>query len=178
MNRHELTQEYLKTILSYDPVTGEFTWIKNMGYRVRLGDIAGSISAPPNKHTKYKRIWIHGHHHMAHCLAVLYMTGRWPQYQVDHKNRNGLDNSWDNLREATNSQNQGNSKIRKSNLSGIRGVQLVRGKWLAKLQHQKKIYLLGRFDNKEEAAAAYRNKALELFGEFSVHSEAKKAANE
>ncbi|GAH20073.1 unnamed protein product, partial [marine sediment metagenome] len=43
--------------------------------------------------------------------------------QIDHINRDGLDNRKCNLRPCTNSQNQKNSKLRKDNKSGLRGVR-------------------------------------------------------
>ena len=39
----ELTQEYLKSIIHYDPTSGTFTYISNKGKRAKIGDIAGGI---------------------------------------------------------------------------------------------------------------------------------------
>lgn len=44
-------------------------------------------------------------------------------------------------------------KIPKNNTSGVRGVYLIRGKYVAKIVFQKKQYILGHFDRLEDAAA-------------------------
>lgn len=46
-------------------------------------------------------------------LAFLYMTGHWPEWDVDHKNRKRGDDRWKNLREATRSQNLRNRQMGK-----------------------------------------------------------------
>lgn len=76
-----------------------------------------------------------------------------PSNQVDHINRNKLDNRNENLREVTNSQNQVNQGIMKNNTSGITGVtwDKSRNKWKVSLNINNKCYNLGRFDTLEEA---------------------------
>lgn len=80
--------------------------------------------------------------------------------QVDHIFHNGLDNRKENLRLATNSQNQKNSRIRKSNTAGYKGVYFNDGKFCAAYLN---VYL-GRFDCPKEAARHY-NKAAKQQGE-------------
>ena len=48
------------------------------------------------------------------------------------------------------------TKIPKNNTTGVKGVYLIRGKYVAKIVFQKKQYILGSFDNLEEAAEARR----------------------
>lgn len=89
--------------------------------------------------------------------------------QVDHINRNKLDNRRENLRLATASENQMNcgGKIGKH---GFRGVKTHRRKWEAQIQKDNKKISIGLFPTKEEAASAYNIKAKELFGEFAYQN--------
>lgn len=87
--------------------------------------------------------------------------------RVDHKNGNTLDDTRSNLRLATHAQNMRNSKRRKNNSSGYKGVNFFRGKWRAQIQHEKKNITIGMFDTPEQAHEAYCAKALELQGEFA-----------
>lgn len=86
---------------------------------------------------------------------------------TDHRNGNGLDNQRHNLRYATKSQNAMNAKPRKGT-SDFKGVHWHRAsrKWAAAICVQGKIKHLGLFLREEEAAAAYAEKASEVFGEF------------
>jgi hypothetical protein len=90
-------------------------------------------------------------------------------FVTDHINRNGLDNRKCNLRTATLSQNHGNAIPQTRNKAGVKGIYFdrERAKWVADIQFQRKRRRLGRFDRKEDAAAAYGRAAAELFGEFS-----------
>ena len=83
---------------------------------------------------------------------------------IDHINGDGLDNRKENLRICTMSQNLGNSKLRKDNKSGIKGVywDKNRNKWIAQIKINYKKKCLGRFDNINEAKLAYE-KASKLY---------------
>lgn len=87
---------------------------------------------------------------------------------IDHINGNGLDNRKENLRICTNQQNSFNSRLRKNNTSGYKGVEKDKktGKWRSYINFNKKIHL-GQYLTKKEAALVYNNKAKELFGEFA-----------
>jgi len=96
---------------------------------------------------------------------------------VDHINGNGLDNRRENLRIATNWQNQGNTpKQRGAYTSKYKGVYLRKDKihlgWYACIGNAQsevgipRIYL-GRYPTEEEAARAYDKRAKELFGEYA-----------
>jgi hypothetical protein len=99
-----------------------------------------------------------------HRLAWLYMTGAWPEGDLDHRNGDRQDNCWRNLRSATVTENMANSRGRKS----IKGVTRVRtGKWTAQIQKNGVKEHLGTFDTADAAHEAYRNRASELFGEFA-----------
>ena len=89
--------------------------------------------------------------------------------QIDHKNRNGLDNRKENLRLTTDSLNNMNKGIQKNNTSGYRGVSLHKKykKWRSTIQINKRVIHIGYFCNIEEAVLAYNKKALELYGEYA-----------
>lgn len=120
----------------------------------------------------YVFIRVDGVVYPAHRLAWLWMTGVWPQEEIDHANGNPSDNSWENLREATHGENQQNGqRVYRSNFrSGICGVYYKnRGKkrWEAILWKDKKAIYLGRFATKEEAGIARREGELLYHGEFA-----------
>lgn len=105
----------------------------------------------------------------AHRLVWFLHHGNWPTEQIDHINGNPADNRIENLREATNSQNQHNRGVNKNNTSGFKGVcwDRPRGKWRAQLILNRKTLFLGHYDNPEAASKAYQNAARVLHGEFA-----------
>jgi len=153
-----VTQELLKKLLSYNPDTGVFTWVK------RNGNIAGCPTC-----RGYVRISICRKTYRAHRLAWLYTHGSFPDNQIDHINGVRNDNRIINLRQATNTQNQQNKKISINNTSGIKGVcwHKTENKWIARIYIGGKPKRLGCFHDKNEAAAAYQKAAKKYFGEFA-----------
>jgi len=89
--------------------------------------------------------------------------------QIDHIDGNKQNNNPSNLRIATNQDNQRNVKIQRNNTSGFKGVtyEKNRNKWKASIYDGTRKINLGRFKSPEEAHLAYKNKAIELFGEFA-----------
>jgi hypothetical protein len=87
---------------------------------------------------------------------------------IDHKDGDGLNNQKSNLRICTQSQNNGNSKIRKDNTSGIKGVSWHKAgkKWGASISKSKKRIFLGLFSNIDDAKNVYEKEAKEYFGKF------------
>lgn len=86
--------------------------------------------------------------------------------QIDHKDRNKLNNQRDNLRLATRSQNLGNAN--KSSLprsSKYKGVSWYKptSKWKVSCQGQ----FIGYFKTEEAAAKAYNAQATKVFGDFA-----------
>lgn len=91
-----------------------------------------------------------------------------PGIDVDHKDHNGLNNQKSNLRLATRSQNCANSRLYVTNTSGLRGVVLRAGKWMANIKHRGKTIHIGTFDTPAKAAEAYVRKKRELVGPFAA----------
>ncbi len=87
----------------------------------------------------------------------------------DHKNHDCLDNRKSNLRLCTNAQNQYNKKAKKGCASRYKGV-VRRGdykRWRARISFRGRRIHLGNFGDEIQAAMAYDDKAIELFGEFA-----------
>ena len=88
--------------------------------------------------------------------------------EVDHIDRNGLNNQKYNLREATRPQNVVCGRIR-SNKSGYRGIrQIYGGKYIARIGVRGERLYIGLFNTAESAARAYDQYAIEIYGEFAV----------
>jgi hypothetical protein len=152
-----ITQARLKELLHYDPDTGVFTYrVTSRWYTA--GGVAGGLTP-----VGYRTIGIDRKGHLAHRLAVLYMTGAMPPSDVDHVNGVKSDNRWRNLRVATRGENQQNIRgPRGHNKTGLLGVRLWRGKFRAQIVHAGKQFYLGCFSTPEEAHAAYLKAKAEL----------------
>jgi hypothetical protein len=159
-----LTHERLKEVLSYDRDTGLFHWRVATAHRITVGDIAGAIG-----HYGYRIIGIDGKSYRANRLAWFYMTGSWPIAEIDHEDTDRSNDAFRNLREATESQNAANGKLRSTNTSGLKGVSWdkEKRKWVAGIKIDYKRKMLGRFDKKEDAHKAYLIAAEKLFGQFA-----------
>jgi len=91
------------------------------------------------------------------------------ELDIDHKNRNKLDNTRDNLRCATRTQNQYNRPKNKNNTSGYKGVTRSQcgRKWLARIRIDGVRINLGTFESKEQAALEYDIAAKKYQGDFA-----------
>ena len=89
--------------------------------------------------------------------------------EVDHRNRNGLDNQRHNLRIATSQQNSMNIGLRSNNTSGHIGVCWDKRsqRWKAKLTFNYKTINIGYFDEKDLAIAARKDAEKKYYGEFA-----------
>lgn len=89
--------------------------------------------------------------------------------EIDHINGNRLDNRKENLRFCDRTLNNANIGLKRNNTSGYKGVRKNKqiNKWFASISAYKKVYYLGSFENKIDAAKAYNEKAKELFGKFA-----------
>jgi len=171
--RDDLTAEYVRNILDYNPETGIFRWKYRSDYPSKwntkwAGQIAGTV-------TTHVAINISKRKYLAHRLAWLLMTDKWPLKEIDHRDLNGTHNWWSNLREATPMQNLSNQRKNKRNTSGFKGVYYshaigIQRPWVARIRSNGIPYHIGCFDTAEQAHAAYSEAAIRLNGEFARSS--------
>lgn len=150
-----LTHARLVECLNYDTATGSFTRAssgKNAGSRCPIG---------------YIRIRIDGKAYLAHRLAWFFVMGVWPTAEIDHIDLIPSNNAFCNLREATRSENQRNTRCR--NKLRLKGVTTNhRGsRYRAQISIDGRTQRLGSFDTPEEAHAAYVCAVKEVAGEFA-----------
>ncbi|NTF54402.1 HNH endonuclease [Agrobacterium rhizogenes] len=151
MTYRDLDPKDLQVSYSYNPETGEIT---------HNGRTVGHGSG------RYMAVRANTFMVKSHLLAWALMTGSWPLISVDHINRDGCDNRWENLRLATPSQQQANRRVYSK--SGVRGVSWYRGKWVAHVGCNGKNKYLGRFNTKEAAGAAVEKERQRIWGEFAA----------
>ena len=155
-----ITQKELKALITYDKDSGNF-------YRVNTNKLI-QVNPDRDGHIRFrvKNIKIY-----AHRLAWIYITGSFPENCIDHIDGNPSNNKFTNLREATNKENSRNSKMFKTNTSGVKGVYWHKGKsrWYAHCRVDNKRHFVGTFKNiidAEKAVNAFREKH---HGAFANH---------
>jgi hypothetical protein len=144
MAKHSvLTAARLREVLDYNPEIGQFRWVRGKGRRDRVGYT-----------NRYVLIGVDHQGYLAHRLAWLWMTGHWPTDEIDHINRNPLDNRWENLRCVTRKQNSRNHGLYKHNTSGVNGIfwSTSRRRWKVEICGE----FFGWFVTKSEAAQIAR----------------------
>lgn len=153
--------EALQKYVRYEPDTGIVRW--NGRGRLRDGRIAGT----PDK-DGYLFIKIGGRRFPLHRIAFALHHGYWPEVDIDHEDGDRQNNRASNLREATRTQNNANSKMRVNNTSGLKGVHwhAAARKWRAMIRVDRKSKCLGLFDDKYAAQDKFLAAARELYGDF------------
>lgn len=161
--QHEFTHAYLKSVLKYEPETGEFFWLVTKGGKAKKGTKAGSFTA---RGYGYIKVGIRSIG--MHRLAWFYANGYWPG-MIDHINRNPRDNRLCNLREVSKSINNANRLSTSS--SGHRGVNWSVGrngigKWHAVASWKNKNHSFGYYFDIDEAIKATEEGRKKLYGDL------------
>lgn len=144
-----ITHEQLVQLLSYDPDTGQFTWLKNTSLKNLVGKVAGSINS-----TGYVNMSLLGKKYSGHRLAWFYVHKKWPENNIDHIDGNRANNRISNLRDVSQSLNVVNARTALPK-SGFKGVRSSGSRWRAYAENKGKYIGLGTYDTPEEAHAAY-----------------------
>ena len=119
----------------------------------------------------YLQCEVKGKTYMVHRIIYELCSGETiPKgFQIDHIDRNPLNNRFENLRLASQNQNQINSKKPSNNTTGYKGVLATpSGKFQARLGFNGKKLYLGLFNTAEEANQCVINETKRLYGEFAV----------
>lgn len=133
--------ERLKTEFSYNQESGMLTRKSNEKVMVSKNSLGYyRVSVGPKWYPTHRVIW-----------AMFY--GEWPRKQIDHIDLDRTNNRIENLREATNSENQQNKGKQKNNTSGMPGVYWYKNKrlWHVCVKLNRKLYSFGYFKDKEDA---------------------------
>jgi len=148
VNRHELSGIGWTKILvaDYALTAAHSWWVNTSGYVIARGPRSVELA-----------------------LAVAIAKPA-PGLEVDHRNRDPLDNRRTNLRCATRSQNAANRSRPVGSSAPYRGVRRTRNgrRWMALLSVNGRQRYFGTYDSPELAARAYDVAALEQFGEFAA----------
>lgn len=146
-----VSHERLRALLRYNRHTGAFTWLQKASSNTIVGTEAGCLSKG------YRVIRIDGRLYRANRLAWFYVTGVWPEFDVDHRDTDPGNNRWRNLRDVPHAVNNQNlRRPHRDNEGGLLGTSKIGSRWRAtiglgggKTKH------LGCFASTEAAHAAY-----------------------
>lgn len=130
--RCALTATTARELLDYKPRSGKLYWRKRprryftsqWQWRAWNAKHAGkeAFTAYSDKKRKVRSGGLLGKGYLAHHIIFLWMTGRWPEPEVDHEDGNPENNRWSNLKESTRTGNNRNQCLRKDNKSGYVGI--------------------------------------------------------
>ena len=157
--------ETLREYFSYDSKTGIVSRLKRTSNRTTTSGPVGTLG-----NRGYLTVGFQGRNLCVHRLAWKLHTGEEPPKELDHKNRDKIDNRWDNLRAASRQQNLSNKLKRRGKY--LAGVSKNGRKWVA--MHGRcgtpSFAYLGTFETEKEAHDAYVKWHREHYGEFSVYA--------
>jgi hypothetical protein len=155
---HELLEICEPSPLRLEEESG-LKWKVSRGGPVKAGSWAGYVCerAVCGKIRKYWRARIDGKLYLVSRIIYFMQHGVDPYpMEVDHEDRNSLNNSVDNLRLGGSVLQNQNRGIWSNNTSGVKGVSWHKGvsKWQAYIEVEIKRKYLGYFATLKEAAAA------------------------
>lgn len=160
---HELLEICAPSPLRLETESGLKWKVRRKGTRGK-GSWAGYLSEEKvkGKLVKYWDVAIEGRLYSASRIIYFMHHGVDPYpLEVDHENRNSLDNNVSNLRLGSRGLQCQNQGMRSDNTSKVKGVHWdkQRSKWMARITLNNKMKNLGRYATLKEAAKA-RNAAV------------------
>lgn len=174
----KLDQKLLKQLITYNRKTGQVIRVAKISSSGTINECDPFVPKSITPYGYYQ-LSILGRPYPLHRLIFLYMKGRFPKEDVDHKNGDRLDNKWSNLREVTRHRNLKNVGIRSTNTTGHIGVHLRAdtGKFHAYINHKRIKYSLGDFSRFEDAVKV-RQQAEKEFKFYKNHGKRKAWKNQ
>ncbi len=165
----------LRNLLEYSPDTGKLFWKRRPVEMFKGGSTGGAESACARWNSRWagKEAFTANHgngphgtgyrsgrifygRHLAHRVIWAMETGAWPKHDIDHEDHDRANNRFNNLREATRSENCKNQTMRSTNTSGFMGVYWDKHNrnWAASICSNGKRHHLGTFTDKKDAIDA------------------------
>jgi hypothetical protein len=168
--------EYLRECFMYDKKTGELRWRVRPLKHFATGQswrrcntlFGGKTAGMKDKRKGHWIVSIDGRDYKAHRVIWKLITGNEPCAEIDHMDGDGANNSWLNLRAATDGEQRWNSAFLSTNTSGRRGVIWNKrlGKWQAAICVRGFRRHLGMFCSLDDASETYEAVAREAHGKF------------
>lgn len=161
IRKKDIEVSLLQKMFSYNPETGELIRV----WSHRYGVIKNS------KPLKSADVWVIDRHISKGQVIWAVHYGKWSLFLIDHRDRDTANNKINNLREATDEENQYNRVNPNSN--GYKGITFNNQErhhkkpWLARIKYNGKRITLGHFATKQEAGEAYKTAAIKYYGEFA-----------
>lgn len=159
----KITQQLIKDLFDYRD--GELYWKISVS-NVKIGAKAGSLNCG------YLQTRIKRKAYRNHRIIFLYHHGYLPQF-IDHIDGNKLNNSINNLREATLAQNNYNAKKPVSNTSGFKNISWCKNskKWKVYLHFNNKSKHFGYYHDIDVAKFIAETMRYKYHGQFANHGE-------
>ena len=162
----DLSADHVRSIFFYDPSEGLLRWRHSAGQggRIPPGTIAGRMHPEG-----YRYVTVNGRHYRVSRIVWLYQTGEWPRLKIDHKDCDPTNDKWNNLREATDSQQKQNNRKRRDNKTGFKCVVFDK----SRNQYRWQVVVNGkrikgkRFGTAAEAFADYQSRLPTFHGDFA-----------
>lgn len=135
----------------------DYNWLNQFKWSLNHGYAHANLREGKNKNVRMHRL----------LLNVA------KEMQTDHIDNNRLNNQKNNLRVVTNLQNIMNKSSYKNRTSNYKGVHYEKQtkRWRSLISLNNNRFFLGRFKIEIDAAKAYNEKAIELFGEYAKLNE-------
>lgn len=149
----------------FDYVDGKLIWRVSMAPNAQKGQVAGCVCD-----RGYLVVRIKGKQYYQHRLVFLLFNGFVPS-MIDHMDGDKTNNRIENLREATQAQNNRNSRKKHLSPSGVKGVtwRARDNRWQANIGVDNKLIHLGYFSDKAQATEAVNVARKKYHGEFACY---------